>query len=118
MNFATATKCLVENVDFHASFQLMRMGHTGSNIIKSSNDHNHPAKGSGRETGVVPGKVEPLVGKEIVMDWNVEIVGDQIYVENEISFEHIFLSRSEAFELRDVLSEGLKMLPVSCPSND
>ena len=51
------------------------------------------------------------------MDWKVEIIGNQIYIENEKSFEHLFLSRDDASDLRGILSEGMNMLPFSLPPN-
>ena len=52
------------------------------------------------------------------MDWKVEIIGEQIYLENEASFDHLFLSRQDAEDLREVLKEGLKMLSFSLHPND
>ena len=52
------------------------------------------------------------------MDWKVEISGEHLCLENEVSFEHLFLSRQDAEDLREVLAEGLKMLPFSLQPND
>ena len=52
------------------------------------------------------------------MDWKVEIIGEQLYLENEASFDHLFLSRQDAVDLQEVLASGLNMLPVSLPPND